>query len=123
MSKRSEQRRAYWREVLERQQKSGLSIRQFCREQQVSEASFHGWKRKLAAGVANSVASAKAGGSPKQEGQTDQGAVFIPVRVSGSAGSLLELVHPRGHVLRVPAGFNEGSLRQVLDVLDHRGGQ
>ena len=43
-----------------------------------------------------------------------------PCALQGT-GSLLEVVHPRGHVVRVPAGFDLQSLRQVLDLLDRQG--
>jgi len=36
-----------WRQRMERQRASGLSIVAFCREEGVSQASFHTWKRKL----------------------------------------------------------------------------
>ena len=126
MSKRSEERLTYWRGVLERQRESGLSIRRFCREHQVSEASFHSWKRKLAANDCNDAISAE-DGDQKQPAKSqvaekaENAAMFIPVRVSAAGGSTLEIVHPRSHVLRVPAIFDEGSLRQVLKVLDQQG--
>ena len=126
MSKRSEEKRTYWRSVLERQQESGLSVRQFCREHQVSEASFHSWKRKISGRDREAVASSEDGGQERPATrqaakQTESAAVFIPVRLNASASSLLELVHPRGHVLRVPAVFDESALRQVLNVLDQQG--
>ena len=126
MLKRSEEKRAYWRDVLERQRESGLSVRQFCREHQVSEASFHSWKRKIAGHDRHGAASSEDGdqkypAKKRVTKQTENAAVFIPVRVSAAAGSVLEVVHPRGHVLRVPAVFDEGSLRQVLKVLDQQG--
>lgn len=108
MPKRSEKKLAYWRGVLERQRESGQSIRLFCKEQEISEASFHNWKRKLATQKSDDKASADT-------------AMFIPVRLNAAPGGILELVHPRGHVLRVPAVFDEGSLRQVLNVLDRQG--
>ena len=37
----------YWRQQLARWQKSGLSIRSFCREQKISETSFYAWRREL----------------------------------------------------------------------------
>lgn len=128
MSKRSEEKRAYWRSVLERQQESGLSVRQFCREHRVSEASFHSWKRKIASGDREAVASPEDNGQRRLVArqvakQNEQAAVFIPVRLSALASSVLELVHPRGCVVRVPAVFDEGSLRQVLNVLDQQGGK
>ncbi len=36
-----------WRQRLERQRTSGLSIIEFCRSEQVSAHRFHAWKRKL----------------------------------------------------------------------------
>ena len=126
MSKRSEEKRAYWRDLLERQRESGLSVRQFCREHQMSEASFHSWKRKIAGHDRDDDASSESG-DQKQPArrqvakQTENAAVFIPVRVSAAGGSALEIVHPRGHVLRVPAVFDEGSLRRVLEVIDQQG--
>ena len=126
MSKQSEEKRTYWREVLERQRESGLSVRQFCREHQLSEASFHSWKRKIAGHDRDDAASSE-NGDRKQPArkqvakQAEDVAVFIPVRVSAAAGSVLEVVHPRGHVLRVPAAFDAGALRQVLGVLDQQG--
>ena len=125
MSKQGEEKRAYWRDVLDRQRESGLSVRQFCREHQISEASFHSWKRKIAGHDRDDDASSESG-DQKQPArrqvakQTEDAAVFIPVRVS-AAGSVLEIVHPRGHVLRVPAVFDAGALRQVLGVLDQQG--
>jgi hypothetical protein len=109
--------------MLERQAASGLSVRQFCREEQVSEASFHSWKRKLVHGDRPANDSSEKDGRKGPQAkpvtkQTDDAAVFIPVRVSPATNELVEIVHPRGHVVRLPATFNEISLRQVLDVLD-----
>lgn len=36
-----------WRQRTERQRASGLSIVAFCRQEGVSQAAFHAWKRKL----------------------------------------------------------------------------
>ena len=123
MSKRSEEKRTYWRRMLERRAASGLSVRRFCREEQVSEASFHGWKRKLAHGDRPAKKSSEKGGRKRPQAkpatkQTDNAAVFIPVRVSPATNEPVEIVHPRGHVVRLPATFNEISLRQVLNALD-----
>jgi len=125
MSKRSEEKRTYWRGMLERRAASGLSVRQFCKEEQVSEASFHGWKRKLAHGDRPAKKSSEKGGQERPQAkpvtkQADDAAVFIPVRVSPATNGPVEIVHPRGHVVRLPAVFDEISLRQVLNVLDRQ---
>ena len=46
--KRNVQKEAYWRDMVERQARSGMSVRRFCAEQEISEASFYGWRKKLA---------------------------------------------------------------------------
>lgn len=126
MAKRNEEKWAYWRSMLDRQRTSGLSVRQFCKESQVSEASFHTWKRKIARGdrqadTSSEKVSEKRSKTKRAARQTEGPEVFIPVRVSAAAGSVLEVVHPRGHVVRVPAIFDEGPLRRVLKVLDQQG--
>ena len=48
--KRSEEKERYWRSVLQRQARSGVSIAKFCRSEGVSEPSFYSWKRALGGG-------------------------------------------------------------------------
>jgi hypothetical protein len=45
---------------------------------------------------------------------------FVPLRIPAAAGAdgVIELLHPRGHVLRVPSGFDAESLLRILNVLD-----
>ena len=43
----SADRQRHWREAIERQQASGLSIVGFCAQEKLSPASFHAWKRRL----------------------------------------------------------------------------
>jgi len=124
MPRSNSEKEAYWRSVLRRQRKSGLSVREFCAEEQLSSASFYRWKRAMAEGDRQTAAGkgrkgARANRIAKRE---ERAAAFIPVRLAGAAGRVLEVVHPRGHVVRVPAAFDEDSLRQVLDVLDQQGG-
>src|SRR5687767_3547021 len=49
MSKAESPARQKWREIIERQQASGLSIAAFCRDDGVPASSFFAWKRRLAA--------------------------------------------------------------------------
>jgi hypothetical protein len=141
MPKASEEKRSYWRGVLRRQRESGLSVRQFCADERLSDASFYRWKRKIAGkdsrrasnseeeGESRPRAGASSGRGSRKRRQASRVAkpngstgAFIPVRLQATAGGLLEVVHPRGHVVRVPAVFDENCLRQVLDVLDRQGG-
>ena len=45
MPKRSARKERFWRRMLRRQKKSGLRVRQFCLQHQLSEPSLYGWKR------------------------------------------------------------------------------
>lgn len=125
MPKASAEKRSYWRGVVRRQRESGLSVRQFCTDESLSCAAFYRWKRKITAGSRRVGGNSQRGlpthaqASPIADHRGTR-ATFIPVRLQGT-GSLLEVVHPRGHVVRVPAGFDLQSLRQVLDLLDRQG--
>jgi hypothetical protein len=117
-------KQAYWWNVLRRQRKSGLSVRQFCSENNLSEASFHYWKRKSKPGGREVETSSRRDGPSrpaKASSRKARPSVFIPVRLSAAGSSVLEVVHPRGHVVRVPAVFDGDALRQVLHMLDRPG--
>jgi hypothetical protein len=45
---------------------------------------------------------------------------FVPLKLQAVLGpsSVIELVHPRGHVLRLGGAFEGEALRQILEVLD-----
>jgi len=125
MPEASAEKQTYWRSVLRRQKRSGLSVRQFCAEHRLSQASFYSWRRKMA-GRDQAGIRPERKGQKRSQAQTvtkpdEKTAVFIPVRLGATASGVLEVVHPRGHVVRVPAVFDENSLRQVLNVLDQWG--
>ena len=117
--KRNSQKEAYWRDIVKRQARSGLSVRSFCSEQDISEPSFYGWRKKLAQRdqqvVATSSRSSKNGAA-----SSDTGPAFIPLAVADS-GHALEIVHPLGYRVRITGEVNARSLKQVFDALDQRG--
>ncbi|HNR52453.1 MAG TPA: transposase, partial [Deltaproteobacteria bacterium] len=43
----STDRRQFWRRTVKRWTSSGLSVRQFCRKEGISEPSFYSWRKKL----------------------------------------------------------------------------
>ena len=120
MPRRSAEKEAYWRKMLRRQRDSGLTVRQFCKDHGLSEASFFSWQREIAIRDRQAAGTTEKGSSSLREQRTSPPRVnrapFIPIRLSGT--SALELVHPRGHVLRIPAGFDGGCLEKVLQLLD-----
>jgi len=104
-----------WRERLERQRRSGLSITEFCRKEGVSAVTFHTWKRKLRGEAV--VGSARAGAADRST--TDEGA---PRRQAGTGS---QAVSPR-RKLRAPragVGVRTGSANFLqLPVLGARSG-
>ena len=117
--KKNAQKEVYWRDTLKRQARSGLSVRRFCAERDVSEASFYAWRKKLARRGQGKIAVSS---QPPETASANSanGQAFIPLAVADS-GPSLEVVHPLGYRVRVTGEVNAKSLKQVLDALDQRG--
>src|SRR5262245_58100293 len=93
----------YWRRVLCQWQRSGQRVRSFCSAHGLCEASFYAWRR--------TIQERDVHGLPGDARPT-----FVPVTIATAAASL-EVVLPDGRVVRVPAGFDAATLRQLLAVL------
>jgi transposase-like protein len=108
-----------WRERMARWQCSGFSVSEFCRREGVGQPAFYQWRKKLRQNR----------GPRRSRGRTP---VFLPVEVvngttaaasmtaaqgesaGNSVGGLVELVLPRGVIVRVGAQIDELQLRTVL---------
>ena len=108
-----------WREMLERQGDSGVSIREFCLNEGVSEPSFYAWRKKLGMRKDSSAWRQPARGG---KDRSDNGSLFVPLQVLDTAASL-EIIHPLGYRIQVSGDVNPVALRQVIEVLDERGGR
>ena len=113
----------YWRSVLKRQSRSGLSIAKFCRSEGISEPSFYWWKRRLRAG------SKRNGKSPKRSGNHSTGgrafetsASFVPVQIAADdPGAAIRVTWPGGLVAQVPIGCDPSEVEAALRVVDGLG--
>jgi hypothetical protein len=90
-----------WAERIAAQQRSGISVKQFCRENGLTEYSFYAWRKRLQ--QSGPVRFALVERNPRRQERTTE-----PV---------LELVLATGERLRIGAGVDITSLRTVLDVL------
>jgi transposase-like protein len=98
----------FWRGVLRRFRGSELTVREFCAEHGVSEASFYAWRRTIARRDQQSKAEV-----------SEQRPVFVPLTVvPTSPSSVLEVLAISGRVVRVPPDFDACVLRRLLAVLD-----
>jgi hypothetical protein len=100
---RDPRKEAFWRRVVARWQRSGQTGRAFCRDAGLSEPSFYAWRRELA----------------RRDAATPR---FLPVHVlpDTDPATPLEVVTPAGHVIRVHAGFDAATLRELLATLESR---
>jgi len=105
---------AYWRRMIARQANGQGSIRGWCREQGVNEATFHWWRRVLVRRDAEGKSSVR------RDAKT-RSAAFVPVRVtedrSPPVDPRIEIVLTDGRCVRVHGSVDRQTLADVLVVL------
>ena len=109
MSGRSEKEQ-FWRLVLEEHSLSGLSAREFCRRESISEPSFYSWRRKIR----------------ERDAEGQLGRELVPVNViepgesprlssvESRLGSSLEIVTTSGLTVRVDESCSVDLIRRAL---------
>lgn len=99
----SEERRRYWRDVVARQRRSGLTVAAFCRQQEVSQAAFYGWRRRL---------------SGERSGRsTAVSFVPLPLEQAGPPRAAeFSLQLPNGVQVTVPRNFDDAALERLLQL-------
>ncbi|MGA2330030.1 MAG: hypothetical protein ABSH05_27635 [Bryobacteraceae bacterium] len=113
MSKKQDVEKArYWRTTIRAAARSGLSIREFCRQRKLHESQFYWWQRRLAA----------ARQAPLSRKQSSGAASFALVsEEAGTADAGIELMLAGGRRLRIARGVDEQTLRSVLAALEQPG--
>jgi len=91
--------REQWRECIAEQARSGLSIKQFCKDRGIAEHAFYGWRKRLREMGPVRFALVDRTGAP----HTPEGN--------------LELTLLTGERLRIGAGVDAVTLRTVLEAL------
>lgn len=94
-----------WRDLIERQRASGLSVAVFCRRDGVAASSFFAWKRKLSLVPATpAFVEATVAGTPPPPPPRSAGRVEVRLR--------------GGRRVRVGRGFDRDLLAQVVAALE-----
>jgi transposase-like protein len=101
MEKKTERREEYWREQVAAHERSGLSVKQFCEQQQITEQTFYVWRKRLR------------NQPPMRFALVETGVM----RPQAPAESGLELVLTTGERLRIGASVDPITLRKVLEAL------
>ena len=96
----------FWQMVLETFKSSGLSVRQFCQQEGLSEASFYSWRKRLS--THQKLGTNKAPLQPES---------FIQVSMPPAKPMGLELVLSSGHTLRIPSDMDPEFLSGLLSAV------
>jgi transposase-like protein len=105
------EQRQFWQMVIETWQSSGLSIRQFCKQEGLSEPAFYSWRKKLTKGNKLETDKQKELNSP----------AFIEVSMPKDNPVALELVLSSGNTLRIGSAADNKTLGNVLSALHREG--
>ena len=91
MEKISRQRRSEsaWREIVERQGQSGLTVPEFCEREGIKAASLYGWRSRLREGSQSPPTSLAEPKTPKPGAVPPSG--FIDLGSLGTSGSRFEV--------------------------------
>jgi len=103
------EKQRYWQRTIGDAARSGMSIREFCRQRRLKESQFYWWQRKLKA-------------SRRERSRSvvqDKAASFALVSEDDvSIPEGLELVLRDGRRLRISQGVQEETLRAVLAAME-----
>jgi hypothetical protein len=100
----------YWQERLENREASGLSIDEFCADEDISRSTFYRWAGRLKDGIPDAV---------KEEGASLTLAdiaepKFLPVSVTASP---VEIELPNGGLVRLPLGVCQAVIVDVIQAV------
>src|SRR5271154_409184 len=98
MSKTPVARLDFWRQLVAKQQQSGISVRVFCQQHRTSEYSFYHWRKRLAEQLPMKFALVESS------------------RSAPTAVAAMEVILTTGERLRIAPGI-DAALRLVLSVL------
>ena len=119
VGRKNTEKEVRWREILQRYADSGVSVREFCTSEGISEPSFYAWRKKLRM---RKDGSARSRSTRNRHDRSDDGRLFVPLQVLDTAATL-EIIHPLGYRIQVTGDVNPAALRQVIEALDERGGR
>ena len=100
----------FWRMAIETWQASGLSIRQFCKDEGLSEPALYLWRKKLT-GVS----------SVHDEQDKPESSAFIEVSMPKSDHFAIELLLTSGNTMRIHPGIDSVTFGTVVSVLHQAG--
>lgn len=132
--RRDPKKEASWRRQIRRQARSGMTVRAWCLDQQVNEATFHWRRRELARGDGElekpTRTQRRTRSTVTSSSHPPLSPAFVPVRVAeddrddgrnrgdrDAYEGRIEIVLPDGRCVRVTGSVDRQALTDVLEVL------
>lgn len=109
--KNDNEQQQFWEMVIDTWQSSDLSVRQFCKQEGLSEPSFYSWRKKLA------KCDKPEDGKVKEPAPSD----FIAISLPDSHSAGLELILSSGNTLRITPATDSKTLASVISALQEAG--
>ena len=114
--RRDVEKEKYWRGVIREGARSGLSIREFCRQKRIKGSQFYAWRRELKyRDEQKKIQKLARSKSPSQKGATF---ALVTDGSEGLESAGIELVLRDGRRVRIGRGVDRETLANVLDVLE-----
>lgn len=95
-------KRELWRHEVERWQQSGLSMRAFCRQENISYYGLRYWKEQAWAETSRAV----------------KVSVPVPAEATATENAIIEVVVAERFRVRIPEGVRSGELERVIRCLE-----
>jgi hypothetical protein len=121
---RDPKRESFWREVLSRQHRGGLTAHAFCQRERLKESAFYYWRREIgrrdreaAAGAGPVSSFVELRAAPTTISPFDDALGERDGRESFGREAPLELLLPGDRRLRIGRGCDGGLLTMVLNAL------
>ncbi len=97
----------YWQDRLANRESSGLSIDEFCADEDVSRSTFYRWVERLKEGIPDAVKEEGANLTLAEIAEPK----FLPVSVTASP---VEIELPNGGLVRLPVGVGQAVIVDVI---------
>ena len=116
-------RRQWWRRQVERQEKSKLTVAEFCRRSALSPVTFYAWKRRFReAPPASPLHAERSPARPMQEANGAATHPFLPVSILDAGAAQLEIVLANACVVRLKGAVDPELIRVAIHAAGRLGG-
>jgi transposase len=107
-------RERFWRKALARRERSGLTVKEFCAQEDLVATTFQHWRREIARRDAQPPAART------KRPRRSPAPAFVPVTLAESGTGTIypaEILLPTGVTLRLAAGIDRATLSTLLVAL------